>query len=186
MKKSRAYEALSQSNSDTEASLTSDESDECEHAQISRALISKVTPSTWVSDTGASSHMSDQISLFRSLKPIPRRTIMVGGGKLYANEKGTVRMTCEDGSSMYLNGVLFVPKLGINLMSSRKICRDIGLQGTFDQHNIYFSKYNRKLITATMENGLYIVTHISKDIDKLVLPHVNCWPAKEDMDNRYK
>lgn len=85
LKKSRAYEALSQSDSDTEASLTSDESDECEHAQISRALISKATPSTWVSDTGASSHMSDQISLFRSLKPIPRRTIIVGGGKLYAS-----------------------------------------------------------------------------------------------------
>ncbi|KHJ32231.1 hypothetical protein EV44_g3101 [Erysiphe necator] len=54
LKKSRAYEALSQSNSDTEASLTSDESDECEHAQISRALISKVTPSTWVAKTNPS------------------------------------------------------------------------------------------------------------------------------------
>lgn len=181
LKKSRAYEVFSQSDPETEASLSSDDSDECEHAQISRALISRMSSSTWVSDTGVSFFISDQLSLFRSLTAIPRQTIIVGGSRLCANAKGIVKVTCEDESSMYLSDVLFVPKLGINLISSRKICRHIGLQGTFDQQNIFFTKDDCKLIIVTMKNGLYIVSHISKDIGKIVLPHLSCWPAKEEI-----
>lgn len=110
--KNKAHEAGDLSESSQNDSSSGDESEECEHAQISRALISKATPSTWISDTGASSHMSDQWSLFRSLNDISRTTIIVGGGKLFSEAKRCVKLICKNGSLMYLQDILLVPNLG--------------------------------------------------------------------------
>ncbi|KAI1002516.1 hypothetical protein K3495_g5684 [Podosphaera aphanis] len=65
--------------------------------RVSNEIISMTTPSIWATDTAASSHISDQKHLFRQLVPIRRRTIMVGGGKLYAELIGTIEITCDDG-----------------------------------------------------------------------------------------
>ena len=106
----------SESSSDDE--LSTDE----EYAAISRDAISKIPRSRWAADSGATSHMTDQPCLFRGpLISIPRRTIRVRGGKLYSNQIGVVEMRAESGS-MLLDKVLFVPRLSVNLLSTRKIC----------------------------------------------------------------
>jgi hypothetical protein len=146
-RKSHGYKATAFTSDDESAIISnctnSDEDDETvEVCNLSRDDISKVTPVSWPADTGASSPMSDQPSIVRQMIPIKRRRIQVGGGVLYSEAKGTVNLTCKDGSSMILKNVLFVPKLGANFLSARRLC-EAGLVGCFDSGNMYF-KLNGK------------------------------------------
>ena len=152
----------------TELDSTEPESEgETETAAISKEAISKIQPSQWASDTGASSHMTDQTQLFRGpLIPIHRRTIKVGGGKLYSECKGTVEMRVDSGRSVLLSDVLYVPSLGVNLMSSRKICSQEGIFGSFDDKKMYFKKDNKTLIRADISGGIYMVSWIRKGLDE--------------------
>ena len=75
------------SDADTESSSPdSSESDEDEIEEVAAHSqdLSKVPPSLWVLDTGATAHMTDQHQLFRLLAPVKWHTIKVGGGKLYS------------------------------------------------------------------------------------------------------
>lgn len=76
-------------------------------------------------------------------------------------------IVCDDGSSMLLSGVFYIPKLGINLLHGRKLCED-GFKGEFDARHMYFKfrDSNQKVIPATMKNGLYFVTNIANDMLK--------------------
>ncbi len=53
--------------------------------------------------------------------PIKRRTIKVGGGRLYTDFKERVKIRVA-GVSLILKDILYVPGLGINLLLSRKLC----------------------------------------------------------------
>ena len=67
--------------------------------------------------------MTNDKALFRSpLTPIPRRTIRVGGGRLYADFMGTAELHVKGSGSVLISEVLYVPKLGVNLLSSKKLC----------------------------------------------------------------
>jgi hypothetical protein len=71
-----------------------------------------------------------------------------------------VDLICKDGLSMILKNVLFVPKLGANLLSARRLY-EAGLVGCFDSGNMYFKLNRKTVVKATMENSLYIVNHVS-------------------------
>src|SRR5438045_2688328 len=122
-KKSHGYNANVESNTSTSAESISDSEPEeqiVETAAFTKDLLGKAIPSEWPADTGASSHMSDQPNLFRQLILIKRRMVKVGVGVLYANHKVTANLVCQDGSSMLLADCLYVPYLGVNLLSSRR------------------------------------------------------------------
>jgi hypothetical protein len=104
--------------------------------------------------------------------PIKRRRIQVGGGVLYSQAKGTVDLKCNDGSSMVLKNMLYVPKLGANLLLARCLC-EAGLVGSFNSGNMYFKLTGNTVIKATMENGLYIVNHVSKQYKETAFPSVD-------------
>lgn len=160
--KKRGYVADEElgSSSNTESSSDSSGTDE-ETGVISKEIISKVPSSQWVADSGASSHMTDQLHLFRSpLKQIKRRAIRVGGGKLYTNEMGTVELHAKDGGSVLLSDVLYVPTLGVNLLSGRKMCAE-GLKGSFNDKAMYFKLGKKRVIKAKESGGVYIVSHIA-------------------------
>ncbi|POS81982.1 hypothetical protein EPUL_006334, partial [Erysiphe pulchra] len=95
------------------------ENDTDEVCALSKEQIKRVPPSSWPSDTACTSHMSDKIHLFSNLIPIKRRTIRIVGGVMYAEFKGSARLVCEDGSSTILPNTLYVPGLGVNLLSAR-------------------------------------------------------------------
>ena len=117
---------------------SSDSDDSVEHAHLTRDEIRKVPHSYWCSDSCASSHMTDDKSLFRSpLIPIRQRTILVGGGQLYANWMGTAELQVKGSSSILISDVLYILHLGINLLSSKKLCSK-GLTFTGDNHTIAF------------------------------------------------
>ena len=67
---------------------------------------------------------------------------------------------------MLLKDVLFVPNLGVNLLSSRKICSQPGVKGSFDSQTMYFTHGNEKIMRADIQGGIYIVSWIAKGLEE--------------------
>jgi hypothetical protein len=78
--------------------------------------------------------------------------------------------------------VLFVPKLGANLLSARCLC-EAGLVGCFDSGNMYFKLNRKTVVKAMMENGHYIVDHVSSPYKETAFPcidhNMNCSNKQE-------
>jgi hypothetical protein len=110
--------------------------------------------------------MTDQRQLFRSLASIKRRTIRVGGGKLYSWHIGVCELRVPSGRTVLLKDVLFVSNLSVNLLSSRKICAQPGVKGSFDSQTMYFTRRNEKIIRADIQGGIYIVLWIAKGLEE--------------------
>jgi len=84
---------------------------------------------------------------------------------------GNAKLQCIDGSSMVLRDVLYVLKIGVNLVSARRLCQ-VGLKGSFNDSHKYFKQDNNKVVTAAITNGLYIITHVFKKCQDTVFAHV--------------
>lgn len=152
--------------SESESTSSTDDTDE--KVMLSKESISKSTPEEWAVDTGASSSMTDQLHLFRDLRPMSKIYIQVGGGMLHARKRGIALVKAIDGTSCYLDNVLYVPKLGVNLVSAKKLCKG-GYKGAFDDESIWITKGNQKVLKAKQSQGLYIVNHVSRAFqDKIV------------------
>ena len=186
-KKLHGYAAQGDSSSDSDQESDSGLLGEDSHSDtpvekchISRDQISKSTPTDWVADTGASSNMTDQKNLFRGpLIRLPRRvSIQVGGGVLYSSQRGIAEIVCKDGSSCLIRDTLFVPKLGVNLVSAKRLCKN-GLTGSFDDTRMDFKDGKKTVIQAEQDQGLYIVKHISKSLQsRALVATVTDQPAK--------
>jgi hypothetical protein len=150
----------SETSSSSDSDSSADDDETVEKVHLSREKIREATPADWIFDTGATRHMSNQVQLFRNLKQIPTVTIQCGGGDLVASQCGTVQVVCEDGSWCEMKGTLFVPELGVNLISAKRLCKK-GLKGSFDKHSMYVSKDDQVAILAKQKDGLYIVSHVS-------------------------
>ena len=158
---------------------TSDKNDEeeidNETAALSQELAGKPLSPNWIADSSASSHITDQLRLFSGpLITIKRRTIMVGGGRLYLDQCRTARLQAQDGNKALLSSVLFVLNLGVNLVSSRKIYQS-GLVGKFDSDALIFEdKDGNEVIKASHYGGVYIVSEIVSGLNETALSTTNC------------
>jgi hypothetical protein len=65
--------------------------------------------------------MSDQPSLFSIIKLIKARYIKVGGRELLIKHKSSIRLQYIDGSLIILKDILYILRLGINLVLVRKL-----------------------------------------------------------------
>jgi hypothetical protein len=148
------------SSSDSDQSVETEEDEEC-HLSKEKTQNCKIPESDWCSDSGCTAHMTDKPDLFRGpMIPIKRRTVKVGGGRLYADFKGRVEMRVA-GVSLILEDVLYVPGLGINLLSSRKLCSEWKCLGVFNSDSMWFISENKQVILqANVKEGLYIVSRI--------------------------
>lgn len=89
-----------------------------------------------------------------------RRTIKVGGGVLYADYVGSVMLVDRHGNSIPLSSILYVPKLGINLLSGRQVCKN-GLKGSFNDRSLYLRDRHGKNILIAQENGgVYLIDKV--------------------------
>ena len=79
---------------------------------------------------------------------------------LYAEIKGVAKLVCEDRLLMLLLNVLLVLKLGINLLSARRLCEK-GLKGSFNANSIKLKRDSKTIVKAKITNRLYVVTHIA-------------------------
>jgi hypothetical protein len=108
------------------------------------------TEDTWHIDSCASSHMTYNKALFESINYSDRRDVEVGNGTLLASMGiGTVVITLQDGKSVQLQDVLYVPALKCHLISVGKliqkgyICQfraggvDIIQRGRILAHGVY-------------------------------------------------
>lgn len=141
--------------------LPSDQEEVDEIAQAARNARGKLPPSQWLLDSGASNHMTDQLSVFRgSLKEIPRRWVKVGGGYLHADQAGDAVVQDQEGNETVLFA-LFVPALGVNLVSGRKLCSDYKLKGLMDDDSFTLIDQSFKpVLFCTVKGGVYIVKTI--------------------------
>jgi transposase InsO family protein len=110
---------------------------------------------SWVIDSGATSHMSPNKSLFSSLDQRHCSDVIVANGKrVKAAGIGYVKLskTQRDGSqtSMKLDNALWVPELRTNLLSVPQLAKD-GNTITFDASGVYMN--NKKI--ASMTNNQY-------------------------------
>src|ERR1700689_4800071 len=76
--------------------------------------------------------------------------------------------------------MLYVPRLGVNLMSSQRIYMS-GLRGSFDSYHLYFDQGKDRIITITIEDRLYIITNIADSYKQKAFLLVNT--AKVDTAN---
>ena len=143
--------------------------DEEELAALSKEMVSSIPKKAWIADTGASSPMTDDLELFRGpLKPIRRRVIKVGGGRLYSDKCGLARVQDRKGKTRLVTA-LYVPGLGVNLLSVRRLC-EMGLKGSFDENGLYMrDRQGQLVLRAPVCNGVYIVDKVTKGLDEIAL-----------------
>uniref|UniRef100_A0A9Q8L4L8 Retrovirus-related Pol polyprotein from transposon TNT 1-94-like beta-barrel domain-containing protein n=1 Tax=Passalora fulva TaxID=5499 RepID=A0A9Q8L4L8_PASFU len=125
-KPARAH-ATQEDASDSEILSEDDDVDEVAHSTVEAK--GKYPSSEWLLDSCASSHMTDQDSLFRTLKPLQKRKwIKVGGGYLQATHIGSAVMGGPSGKQIVLENVLFVPGLGVSLVSWNQFSQQFAVQ----------------------------------------------------------
>ena len=191
VKRHRSYLAGESEEEDENDSFSSGDNDDDlddleETAALSREAVCKIPRSKWVADSGASSHMTDKLQLFSGpLTKIRERRIKVGGGELRACHRGTCVIKDGHGNQGFLSSVLYVPKLGVNLLSGRRMCEK-GLIGSFDQHGLKMhDKQGKEIMEARQRGGVYIVEKIAKDLDEFALTasmhHDIAFPSKVDI-----
>lgn len=186
-KRSHAYNAESASESggdrreanDSEA--YSDDGDaqawfaanEIDREQDLIALEGKEMPSVedhkWITDTGASSHMTGNRRLFTKLRTIStKRKVRTGGGRLDIKGIGTVRLVDANHSKINLVNVLYVPDLGVNLVSVRALC-DRGLTGHINKRSMSFYHKRTLILRSMLEGNLYMVKWFTKGVEEYAL-----------------
>ena len=67
----------------------------------------------------------------------------------------------KDNSKMLFSKILYISRLEVNLLSEKRVC-EAGLLEEFDSYHIYFKKDNKKIIRTRIQNGIYIVSYITK------------------------
>jgi len=78
-------------------------------------------------------------------------------------------MRDRHGNLVKLSSVLYIPKLGVNLLSRRRMCKK-GLQGSFDDKGLYMhDKRGKQIIKALEYEGVYIVERIINGLDEFAL-----------------
>ena len=179
------------SSSDTEQVSDIEQVEETEDIEeicaLFKDITSKIPQDQWISDTGASSHMTDQLQLFSEpLASIKRRTIKVEGGKLYSDQCSTAVMCAKDRNLTVLSKVLFVSDLEVNLMSARRMCSTTELQGSFSEHCLWLNnRHGNTVLEASVREGVYIVKWLA--IDKISLTNEasnhTALPAAVEKDN---
>jgi hypothetical protein len=108
--------------------------------------------------------MTDNKSLFRSsLVLIKRRTISVGGGQLFADCKGIAELYVQGSGSILVSDVLYVPNLGANLLSSKKLCSR-GLTFTSDDKLMTFWRDRTKVLEASANKGVYVLSWVKPNL----------------------
>lgn len=113
---------------------------------------------SWIGDSGASNHMMYQRNIFTSFEEINDGSfpITVGNNEvIYAQGKGTVDVKSLSGGDITLTNVLYVPKLGRNLLSLGAATK-MQVNVKFGKDVIEMSKNSRRLATGhRLPNNLY-------------------------------
>lgn len=184
----KAYAAIQDSShspsTPSERSGSSD-NEEVETAGAASEARGKLPSTQWLLDSGASNHMTDQLSLFRGqLTKIMRRWIKVGGGFLSSEYSGDVEVKDQEGCTLLLPA-LYVPKLGVNLISGDKLTKEFHLKGLLMHPTFTFVDQDwDPVLETTLSGGVYILKRILSTLKKKSgkNDHAYAAPATKEVD----
>ena len=142
---------------------------------------------TWLLDSGATSHMCCEKSLFKELKPY-QSSIKVGDGRtVKVNGKGTIKCKAKinnkETHNLTINDVLYVPDLSLNLISIGKLAEK-GHEIRFANDKCEIKLANDIIIEGTRnkENKtLYELNMLNEDEQALTVQKVLSIQKPDDM-----
>ena len=115
----------------------------CSLAQTGMCLNSKnfnasktVGLSSWIVDSGATNHMTQDSTIFETYKPVSsnQKITVANGNSVSIAGQGDAKIT----TSLPLKNVLHVPKLSINLISFHQLTKDLNYRAIFSPHDCVF------------------------------------------------
>lgn len=119
---------------------------------------------SWISDSGASAHMCNNLSWFEDIELFDKgRHCVVGdGNKVEIKGIGNISIVCGEGkTAMYgkLHGVLYMPDLATNLFSIGA-AGEKGNKTSFDQNSCVVTRGSdgQVLVKGTKEKGMYVLS----------------------------
>ena len=112
-------------------------------------------PVDWVLDSGATSHFCANKDLFLDLKPCSVPIAWGKAKKLIAKARGTVR-TSFRGKKIRLENVLYLPQLGVNLLSTSRLVKK-GYKVELGK-SVFIRKGNFLLVQGQYRNNLVIIS----------------------------
>lgn len=114
----------------------------------------------WILDSGATEHMSNNMSFFSNLKPLSEpKKVLFGQGFGRATHVGDIYCTSkvkEENHSLRLENVLYVPELRRNLLSL-SAAQKRGFTGRLGKTLTLANREGRILVEAKRVNSLYKV-----------------------------
>lgn len=115
----------------------------------------------WYADSGATCHMSGNARVFSRLEKDSKSWTVkgVGGKRLYVAGTGDVSFRAFIDNQPYtgmLENVLYVPNLGVNLVSICSATEKDNVQILFSENEVFFSKNGKLSVKGKKaSNGLY-------------------------------
>lgn len=117
---------------------------------------SALSNDSWIFDSGATSHMCSDKTLFTSLRQHEENIEVAGENFMKSSGLGEVKITTSY-SDITLKDVLYVPEMRGNFVSISK-ATDSGLLTVFSKSKATIKRYNNeKLLQANRVGGLYIL-----------------------------
>ena len=132
-------------NQTTNESTDGNDTELCYLSSFSCLSLVAKNSSIWYADSGATMHMTDQLSAFVNYSDLTKYACVVrgiGNITLAVQGRGDVEITTRVNQVEYvrfLRGVLYVPKLGTSLMSIAA-ATDAGVNVEFSGTKVYFSR----------------------------------------------
>eukprot|EP00094_Tigriopus_californicus_P012853 TCALIF_12428-PA protein Name:"Similar to Retrovirus-related Pol polyprotein from transposon TNT 1-94 (Nicotiana tabacum)" AED:0.02 eAED:0.05 QI:22/0/0/1/0/0/2/0/415 len=111
---------------------------------------------TWFVDSGATSHMSGEITQFENFEQLEKNGIRLGNSHVL-DAGGDIRLVSLDGTKCLLRGVLYVPALDVYLLSVAKVS-EMDITTTFDCTGCVLSTSDgTRVLNALKKGNLYVI-----------------------------
>ncbi|SGY22505.1 BQ5605_C065g12802 [Microbotryum silenes-dioicae] len=113
---------------------------------------------SFVVDSGATSHMVSDKSLFTTYRHIAPTKIGGIAGGINAIGTGNIAFVAASGHPITLTGVLHTPGLFVNLLSVSRLCDTDDVRVAFTKHGIDIDKNGHNIAEGTrLDEGLYLL-----------------------------
>lgn len=123
---------------------------------MNSAEADKTMKEEWYIDSGATTHICNNRSLFNKLEESTyKRVVIANNEQVEIKGTGEVELELEDGSDIKIRNVNYVPSLCTNLLSVCQITKD-GKKVKFEKGLCKIESRNGDLLAiATIKNGMY-------------------------------
>lgn len=139
-------------NTNQQANVTEEEKQSDEHLFMACQVPEGTGPSTWLIDSGCTSHMTKHLSIFTHLDKTDQPKVKLGNGEVVqAKGRGTIQVLTKKGTKTVSN-VLYIPELDQNLLSVAQMMKN-GYTVTFQNKICIIKDIFGKEITRCKMTG---------------------------------